>query len=104
MSHERLVFRSFGSFVMTTFDDYMNRCEAAVEGLVRGKRIHVYVSVLDEVGVNAHQWMIDLKNAITCEFHDPSDCMPDSYTEEYRVSVVVREGIATASAKRIYSV
>ena len=61
------VFRSFGGFIMTTFDDYMNRCEAAVEGLVRGKRIHVYVSVLDEVGVSAHQWMIDLKNAITCE-------------------------------------
>lgn len=87
--------------MMTTFDDYMNRCEAAVKPLVCGKRIHVYVSVLDEVGVNAHQWMIDLKNAITVEYHDPSDCLEGAYREEYRVSVVVRNGIATASAKPV---
>jgi hypothetical protein len=89
---------------MTNFDVYMNRCEAAVDSLVKGKRIHVYVAVLDELGVDVRQWMIDLKNAISVEFYDPSDCMEDSYSDEYKVSVKVSNGIATASAKAIYKV
>ncbi len=89
---------------MTTFEDYMNRCEAAVDYLVKGKRIHVHVAVLEELGVDVRQWMIDLKNAISVEFYDPSDCLEDSYTEGYKISVKVSGGIATASAKPEYKV
>ena len=82
----------------------MNRCEAAVDPLVKGKRIHVHIAVLDELGIDVRQWLIDLKNAITVEFHDPSDCLEDAYTEGYKVSVKVSGGIATATAKPEYKV
>ena len=77
-------------------DDYIARCDKAVEPLTQGKKIAVELAVLADNGRDARQWMIDLHNAIAVEFYDPADsCTPD-----YKLSVVVRQGKAIASAKR----
>jgi len=80
-------------------DDYIARCEKAVEPLTQGKKITVELALLADNGRDAKQWMIDLHNAIAVEFYDPAD-LEGSCTPDYKVSVVVRQGKAIASAKR----
>ena len=84
---------------LTKIEDYFARCDKAVEPLIKGKRITVELAILADNGRNAKQWLIDLHNAIAVEFYDPADCLEDSYSPEYKVSVVVRQGKAIASAK-----
>ena len=85
---------------LTKTEDYFVRCDKAVEPLIKGKRITVELAILADNNRDAKQWMIDLHNAIAVEFYDPADCLEDSCTPEYKVSVVVRQGKAIASAKR----
>jgi len=85
---------------MTKSEAYFARCDKAVEPLTQGKKITVELAVLADNGRDAKQWLIDLHNAIAVEFYDPADCLEDSCTPEYKVSVVVRQGKAIASAKR----
>ena len=85
---------------LTKVEDYFARCDKAVEPLTKGKKITVELAVLTDNGRDAKQWLIDLHNAIAVEFYDPADCVEDSYSPEYKVSVVVRQGKAIASAKR----
>ena len=85
---------------LTKTEDYFVRCDKAVEPLIKGKRITVELAILADNDRDAKQWMIDLHNAIAVEFYDPADCLEDSCTPEYKVSVVVRQGKAIASAKR----
>jgi hypothetical protein len=81
-------------------DDYIARCDKAVEPLTQGKKITVSLSVLADNGRDVKQWLIDLHNAIVVEYHDPADCLEDSCSPEYRLSVLVSGGKAMASAKR----
>jgi len=85
---------------LTKIEEYFARCDKAVEPLIKGKRITVELAILADNGRDAKQWMIDLHNAIAVEFYDPADCLEDAYAPEYKVSVVVRQGKAIASAKR----
>ena len=85
---------------MTKSEDYFARCDKAVKPLVQGKRIVIELAVLADNGRDAKQWLVDLHNAIAVEFYDPADCLEDSCAPEYKVSVVVRQGKAIASAKR----
>ena len=82
-------------------DDYIARCDKAVEPLTQGKKIAVELALLADNGRDARQWMIDLHNAIAVEFYDPADCLEDSCTPDYKVSVVVRQGKAIATAKEV---
>jgi hypothetical protein len=85
---------------LTKVEEYFARCDKAVGPLTKGKKITVHLSVLADNNRDAKQWMIDLHNAIAVEFYDPADCLEDSCIPEYKVSVVVRQGKAIASAKR----
>jgi hypothetical protein len=85
---------------LTKAEDYYARCEKAVGPLTKGKKITVELAVLIDNKRDAAQWMIDLHNAIAVEFYDPADCLEGSCTPEYKVSVLVRQGKAIASAKR----
>jgi hypothetical protein len=85
---------------LTKSEAYFARCDKAVEPLTKGKKITVELAVLADNGRDAKQWLVDLHNAIAVEFYDPADCLEDSCTPEYKVSVVVRQGKAIASAKR----
>ena len=84
----------------TKIEDYFARCDKAIKPLTKGKKITVELAVLADNGRDARQWMIDLHNAIAIEFYDPADCLEGSCTPNYKVSVVVRQDKAIASAKR----
>jgi len=86
---------------LTKTEEYFARCDKAVEPLTQGKKIAVELAVLADNGRDARQWMIDLHNAIAVEFYDPADCLEDSCTPDYKVSVVVRQGKAIATAKEV---
>ena len=81
---------------MTKTEAYFARCDKAVRPLVQGKRITVELSLLADNGRDAKQWLVDLHNSIAVEFYDPAD----EDTPEYKVSVLVKQGKAIASAKR----
>ena len=81
----------------TKINQYFNRCDIAVSHLINGKRISVELAFLSENELNPQQWMNDLSNSIRMYFYDPAD----DYSPEYKVSVVVREGKAIASAKHV---
>ncbi len=85
---------------MTKSEAYFARCDKAVKPLTQGKKITVELALLADHGRDAKQWMIDLHNSLAVEFYDPADCLEDSCTPEYKVSVLVRQGKAIASAKR----
>jgi|32_taG_2_1085360.scaffolds.fasta_scaffold48589_1 hypothetical protein len=88
---------------MTKLESYLARCEAAVMPLTNGKKITVPVAVLQDHKVDAAQWRIDLHNAIAVDFYDPADCcLEGSSTPCYKVSVLVRQGQAIASAKEVF--
>lgn len=80
---------------------YFSRCERAAEYLMRGKKVSIQLEVLDECGGNVKQWLVDLHNAIAIECYDPADCLEGSCSPEYKVSVLVKEGKAIASAKQV---
>ena len=84
---------------LTKSQEYFARCDKAVKPLVQGKKITVSLSVLADNGRDAKQWMIDLHNAIAFELYDPSDCLEGSCPPEYKVSVLISQGKAIASAK-----
>ena len=85
---------------LTKTEEYFARCDSAVRPLIQGKRITVELALLADHGRDARQWLVDLHNAVAVELYDPADCLPDSCSPEYKVSVVVRQGKAIASAKR----
>ena len=85
---------------LTKSEAYFARCDKAVGPLTQGKKITVELAVLADNGRDAKQWLVDLHNAIAVEFYDPADCLEGSCTPEYKVSVVVRQSKAIASAKR----
>ena len=90
--------------LMKTFeqaDVYFSRCDKAAEVLIQGKKVSIQLKVLGEFDTNVKQWLVDLHNAIVTECYDPSDCLEDSHTVAYKVSVLVKEGKATATAKQI---
>ena len=88
---------------MTKSESYFARCEAAVMPLTNGKKITVPVAVLQDHKIDAAQWRIDLHNAIAVEFYDPADpYLEGSCTPSYKVSVLVRQGFAIASAKEVF--
>jgi hypothetical protein len=89
---------------MRTFEQsevYFGRCEQAAEYLMKGKKVSIYVEVLDQFSSNVKQWLVDLHNAIAVECYDPSDCFEDSSSPEYKLSVLVKNGKAIASAKQV---
>ena len=89
---------------MRTFEQsevYFGRCEQAAEYLMKGKKVSIHVEVLDQFSSNVKQWLVDLHNAIVVECYDPSDCLEDSCSPEYKLSVLVRNGKAIASAKQV---
>ena len=85
---------------LTKVEDYFARCDSAVKPLVQGRKVSVDLAVLADNRRDAKQWLIDLHNAICVEFYDPADCLEDSCTPEFKVSVVIKQGRAVASAKR----
>ena len=85
---------------MTKAEDYFARCDKAVMPLTNGKKITVPVPVLQDHEIDPRQWRIDLHNAICVEFYDPADCLEDSCSPEYKVTVHVKQGKAIAWAKR----
>jgi len=85
---------------LTKTEEYFARCDSAVRPLIQGKRITVELALLADHGRDAKQWLVDLHNAVVVELHDPSDCLEGSCTPEYKVSVLIRQGKAIASAKR----
>jgi hypothetical protein len=85
---------------VTKIEEYFARCDKAVKPLTQGKKVTVHLSVLADNGCDARQWMVDLHNSLAVEFYDPADCLEGSCSPEYKVSVVVRQGKAIASAKR----
>ena len=86
---------------LTKTEEYFARCDKAVKPLTQGKKVTVELAILTDNGRDAKQWMIDLHNAIAVEFYDPADCLEGSCTPEYKVSVLVRQGKAIASAKEV---
>jgi hypothetical protein len=80
---------------------YFGRCEQAAEYLMRGKKVSIHLEVLGKFDTNVKQWLVDLHNAIVVVCYDPSDCLEDSCGPEYRLSVLVKNGKAIASAKRV---
>lgn len=88
---------------MTKFESYFARCEAAVMPLTKGKKITVPVAVLQDHNIKPGQWRIDLHNAIAVEFYDPADpYLEGSCTPSYKVNVLVRQGFAIATAKKVF--
>jgi len=85
---------------MTKIEEYFARCEKAVKPLARGERVSVSIAVLADNKVSVQRWMKDLSSSMAIEFHDPSDCF-DEERFCWKVSVVVREGKAIASAKEV---
>ena len=85
---------------MTKVEEYFARCEKAAKPLARGERVSVSITVLADNERTVQQWMKDLSSSMAIEFHDPSDCF-DEERWCWRVSVVVRQGRAIASAKEV---
>ena len=88
---------------MTTIEQrevYFARCEQAAEYLMRGKKVIIHLEVLGKFNTDVKQWLVDLHNAIAVECYDPADCLEDSCPEKYKLSVLVKNGKAIASAKR----
>jgi len=85
---------------LTKSEAYFARCDSAVRPLIQGKKVTVELAVLADNNRDARQWLTDLHNSIAVEFYDPADCLEGSCTPEYKVSVLVRQGRAIASAKR----
>ena len=88
---------------MTKSEFYFARCDKAVKPLTQGKKITVPLAILADNNRDARQWRIDLHNAIAVEFYDPADpYLEGSCTPSYKVSVLVRQGFAIASAKEVF--
>jgi hypothetical protein len=89
---------------MRTFEQaevYFGRCDQAAEYLMKGKKVSIHLEVLGQFDTNVKQWLVDLHNAIAVECYDPSDCLEDSCSPEYKLSVLVKNGKAIASAKQV---
>ena len=85
---------------------YFGRCDQAAEYLMRGKKVSIHLEVLGQFGTDVKQWLVDLHNAIAVECYDPADCLEGrryvySCAPEYKLSVLVKNGKAIASAKRV---
>ena len=80
---------------------YFGRCDQAAEYLMKGKKVSIHLEVLGQFGTDVKQWLVDLHNAIAVECYDPADCLEDSCGPEYKLSVLVKNGKAIASAKRV---
>jgi hypothetical protein len=90
--------------LMRTFEQaevYFGRCDQAAEYLMKGKKVSIHLEVLGQFDTNVKQWLVDLHNAIAVECYDPSDCLEDSCSPEYKLSVLVKNGKAIASAKQV---
>ena len=91
-------------YTMRTYEQaevYFARCDAAAEYLMKGKKVSIHLEVLGQFGTDVKQWLVDLHNAIAVECYDPADCLEDSITPEYKLSVLVKNGKAIASAKQV---
>jgi len=80
---------------------YFGRCDQAAEYLMKGKKVSIHLEVLGQFGRTEKQWLVDLHNAIAVECYDPADCLEDSCSPEYKLSVLVKNGKAIASAKQV---
>ena len=80
---------------------YFARCDKAAEYLMKGKKVSIHLEVLGQFGTDVKQWLVDLHNAIAVECYDPADCLEDSCTPEYKLSVLVKDGKAIAKAKQV---
>ena len=80
---------------------YFGRCDQAAEYLMKGKKVSIHLEVLGHYETNVKQWLVDLHNAIAVECYDPADCLEGSCSPEYKLSVLVKDGKAIASAKRV---
>ena len=80
---------------------YFARCDAAAEELIKGKKVSIHLEVLGHYDTNVKQWLVDLHNAIAVELYDPADCLEDSWAPEYKVSVLVKNDKAIATAKQV---
>ncbi len=80
---------------------YFGRCDQVAEYLMKGKKVSIHLEVLGHYETNVKQWLVDLHNAIAVECYDPADCLEDSCSPEYKLSVLVKDGKAIASAKRV---
>ena len=80
---------------------YFGRCDQAAEYLMKGKKVSIHLEVLGQFGTDVKQWLVDLHNAIAVECYDPADCLEDSCSPEYKLSVLVKNGKAIASAKQV---
>lgn len=85
---------------MTQAEVYFARCEQAAVYLMKGKKVSIELEVLAEFNTDVKEWLVDLHNAIAVECYDPSDCLEDSCPAVYKVSVLVKNGKAIASAKQ----
>lgn len=94
---------------MRTFEQtevYFARVERAVEELMKGKKVSVHLTELTtQHFTDVKQWLVDLHNAIATECYDPSawlaGCLEDSCSPDYKLSVLVKNGKAIASAKQV---
>jgi len=80
---------------------YFARCDQAAEYLMRGKKVSIHLEVLGQFSVEVKQWLVDLHNAIAVECYDPARCFEDDFGPEYKLSVLVKNGKAIASAKQV---
>ena len=80
---------------------YFARCDQAAEYLMRGKKVSIHLEVLGQFSVEVKQWLVDLHNAIAIECYDPARCLEDDFGPEYKLSVLVKNGKAIASAKQV---
>lgn len=80
---------------------YFGRCDKAAEYLMRGKKVSIHLEVLGQFDTDVKQWLVDLHNAIAVECYDPADCLEGSCSPEYKLSVLVKNGKAIASAKQV---
>lgn len=80
---------------------YFGRCDQAAVYLMKGKKVSIHLEVLGQFSTDVKQWLVDLHNAIAVECYDPADCLEDSCSPEYKLSVLVKNGKAIASAKRV---
>ena len=91
-------------YTMRTYEQaevYFARCDAAAEQLMSGKKVSIHLEVLGHYDTDVKQWLVDLHNAIAVECYDPADCLEDSCGPEYKLSVLVKNSKAIASAKRV---
>jgi len=80
---------------------YFARCDQAASCLMKGKKVSIHLEVLGHFDTNVKQWLVDLHNAIAVECYDPADCLEGSCSPEYKLSVLVKDGKAIASAKQV---